>query len=371
MADNDHANHGNRKFAESVPRRPAPAEPLSSQGPPAADDLGPLAQLPGVWRSAGNGWNMVALPFQEAPEAPDGFKFRVLMNQYDEELKFAFVDTDVPNRGLLRPETANFDQFVATVDYQQKIAQRVAEDRPDSGGLAGGPGLPLHHEPGLWLYQHNRQPQSDRIHVDDVSQVNLDVARLASVPHGNAVLAMGTSQVQQGMPEIPPLGGMPSGRFEDVESFGYDFTSDPYLEPFRHYIEHPFMGTVTELNRPGFPGFSPADMNAILRFENQDVDIVRTTTLTVDSAQASGRVTNIPFSVREADAVSMKATFWIQELAETDDCDMPKLRMQYSQVVMLHFFTPRGDGLPGQAAWPHISIATLEKMPGGEDYEPA
>jgi hypothetical protein len=61
------------------------------------------------------------------------------------------------------------------------------------------------------------------------------------------------------MPPIPPLSGLPSGRFEDVTTPDYDFRDatnpDPYLEPYRHYIDHPFMGNVTV---PGFPGFSPA-----------------------------------------------------------------------------------------------------------------
>lgn len=38
-----------------------------------------------------------------------------------------------------------------------------------------------------------------------------------------------------------------------------------------------------------------------------------------------------------------------------------KLRLQYSQVVMLDFFQPRQDELPGRAQWPHVSICTLEK----------
>ena len=73
---------------------------------------------------------MIALPFQNAPAPPAGFKFRVLMNQYNEELQFTFVDDGVPNRGLTRPSDPDFDQFVVTVDYQQKIAQVAAEDRP-------------------------------------------------------------------------------------------------------------------------------------------------------------------------------------------------------------------------------------------------
>lgn len=312
---------------------------------------------------------MIALPFQKAPAPPAGFKFRVLMNQYNEDLRFTFVDDDVPNRGLLRPCTCESDQMVATLDYQQKIAQVAAEDRPDSGGLAGKAGLPIHHEPGLWLYDKNRRTKDDRIKGDEVTEVELTVARLASIPHGNSVLALGTSEVFDGMPPIPAVSGLPSGRFEDVLTSDYDFKTDPYFEPFKHYIDNPFMGNVVGV--PGFPGFNPADMNQILRFANQGVNIVRTTVLTVDSTRKSAGIHNVPFVVREAEPVSMKSTFWIQELADKDQFGKPKFRLQYSQIVMLNFFRPREDEQPERASWPHISIATLEKEPEGYEVVPA
>ena len=106
------------------------------------------------------------------------------------------------------------------------------------------PGLPIHHEPGLWLYEKNRRSKDDQIKGDEVSEVELDVARLASIPHGNSVLALGKSEVHDGMPTIPPVSGLPSGRFEDVLTPDYDFKSDPYLEPYKHYIDNPFMGNV-------------------------------------------------------------------------------------------------------------------------------
>ena len=106
------------------------------------------------------------------------------------------MDDDVPNRRALEVwPSCDFDQFVVTLDYQQKIAQVFAEDRPDSNGLAGAAGLPIHHEPGLWLYEKNRRSRDDRIKGDVVSEVELDVARLASIPHGNSVLALGRSEV--------------------------------------------------------------------------------------------------------------------------------------------------------------------------------
>ncbi len=181
---------------------------------------------------------------------------------------------------------------------------------------------------------------------------------------------------------------MSSGRFQDARSLGAHVKTDPYLAPFRHYIERPSMGTVRddvlsgppvaqqwppreELEFARFPGFNPADMNQILRFADQGVDIARTTTLTVGSTRTSAGISNVPLSVREAEPVSMRSTFWIQELAEYHGDGSPRLRLQYSQVVMLDFFHPRQDELPGRAAWPHISIATVDKTPADYALKPA
>lgn len=188
------------------------------------------------------------------------------MNHYDEELNFTFVDSGVPNRGLLRSNIATdpFDQLVVTLDYQQKIKQVVAEDFPPSQ-FAGGADLDIHHEPGLWLYMTNLRTKDINVNTS----VELDVARLASIPHGNSFLALGTSESVKGMPDIPKINGLPIGRFEDLDSCGYDFNDDDYLAPYKHYIKKPFFGNTTSAG--GFPGFSPKDMNAILRHANKNV----------------------------------------------------------------------------------------------------
>ncbi len=314
---------------------------------PEPKELGPLALLPGEWKGEGTGWNMIALPFNDAPAGKP--KYRILMNQYNEQLKFSFVDDNVPNRGLagIIDDSGEDDQFAATLDYQQTIQQTHAEDFPESG-LAGGADLPIHHEPGLWLYMKNLQTTDKDITGDAV----LEVARLATIPHGNSVLALGTQNVSDGPPEIPRISGLPIGRFDDLDT-------DIYLEPYKHFRDNPFKGGN---NNPAFPGFSPIEMNEILRFDNQNVDIKKTTTLTVDSTRQDAGISNIPFVAKQAEPVSMKSTFWIQELEDDYKKGKPNLRMQYSQVVMLDFFIPRADGLPGRAQWPHISINTLTKV---------
>ncbi len=133
-----------------------------------------------------------------------------------------------------------------------------------------------------------------------------------------------------------------SGSPEDLNS--------PYLAPYKHFHDNLFKGL-----------FDPTSPNDLLKAANEGVDILRTTTLAVDTTTPTGGIVNIPFIVKQANAASMKSTFWIQELAEQDVNGNPKLRLQYSQVAMLEFF-PRRDGLPGVISWPHVSINTLEKV---------
>lgn len=295
-------------------------------------ELGPLALLPGVWKNLpglpGRGWNMIALPFVTDP--PGRLNYRLLLNQYNEELRFSVVDKGVPNRGISMDGGAhNTDQILAALDYEQIIEQIAAEDMPVSG-MAGPSGAAIHHEPGLWLHMANE--------VTD----GLDIARLSTIPHGDSLTALGRHRIVDGAPEIPDLNGLPLGVSQDLES--------PYLQPYKHFHDAPFEGL-----------FDPVHPNLLLEEANKGVDIVRTTEIHVDTRFETGGIVNIPFIVKQANAVEMDATFWIQELAEKDAQGNPKLRLQYTQNVALDFFkSPEGEGL---IRWPHVSINTLEKVP--------
>lgn len=299
-------------------------ERVIEQAQPGDPDLGPLRDLPGQWNSEGRGWNMIALPFADGP-----FGYRLLLNQYNETLKFELVDKAVPNRGIDANQQS--DQRVVTLDYEQVINQVAVVDEPQST-VAGQPGSGIHHEPGLFLNMVNL--------VND----GVNIGRLATIPHGDAVLALGTSSAGSGAPTIPQVDGLPVGVLQDLDN-------DKYLSPYAHFHANPFKGTVTA---PDFPGFDPTQPHKLLEFALQGVEVTETTTLDLDTSTDSGGIRNIPFIIKQANATSMKSTFWIETLNDGT------LQLQYLQIVMLDFF-PRADGLPGVIGWPHVSINTLTK----------
>ena len=302
---------------------------------PFDEDLGPLALLPGTWKNTGafegRGWNSIALPFAQPGSR---LNYRLLVNQFNEELKFTLVDKGVPNRGIDELGAgANTDQLVVTLDYEQMIKQIAAADSPDSG-LAGDPDLAIHHEPGLWLNMTN------------FTTNDFDVARLATIPHGNAALALGRSFVSDGAFVADDISGLPIG------GPSTDLTH-PYLAPYRTFDDAPFKGNVTA---DDFPGFNPVRPNALLAALPEDVR--RTTTLHVDTTVEMAGIHNIPFIERQADAAEMQATFWIMEVGGLGPD--AKLVMAYTQTVLLDFF-PRADGEEGLIRWPHVSINVMEK----------
>ena len=309
---------------------------VAESGDPA---LGPLKYLPGTWKNTepsgqARGWNMIALPFFQ-----DGARrnYRLLMNRYQEELKFTFVDDMVPNRGVLRgtaPE--NTDQLVVALDYQQKITQTLAEDSAGSA-LAGAPDLAIHHEPGLFLQMRNFLTNE------------FNIARLATVPHGNAATAIGKSQVIDGPPQVPSISGFPVGVAEDVDIAIGAATEDSYLFPYKHYVDAPFDGL-----------FSPDNPNRLLQV-GLPQNVRRTTVLDMSTDTEEGGIRTIPFIEKQADANFMRSVFWIMEFDEPGLPGEPKLMLAYSQFIFLDFFD-RFDSEPGLIRWPHVSINVMEKV---------
>lgn len=288
------------------------------------EDLGPFRLLAeGVWKSENRGWNMIALPFADGQH-----QYRLLLNQYKEDLTFPKVVKGVLNRGIDPQTGAIQDQTLVGLDYEQAISQIAAADQPRSGQLGNIDGE-IHHEPGLFL--HMSEPLTN----------GLDIARLATIPHGDSVLAMGKAEEHiEGPPIIDEISGLPIGGTTDLDH--------SYLSPYNFFHENPFIGV-----------FDPTLPNALLNEANEELNIIRHTRLHFDTKLESGGIINIPFIVKQANATEMTSTFWISEI-ENDHGDI-ELQLQYSQTVMLDFFD-RTDGEEGLIKWPHVSINTLRKV---------
>ena len=76
---------------------------------------------------------------------------------------------------------------------------------------------------------------------------------------------------------------------------------------------------------------------------------------------AGGGIENIPFLQTNADAATMFATFWIEEISAPSQF----LQLQYVQTVFLNF-PVLGANPVVNLTWPHVSVATLQKTFGGQ-----
>ncbi len=316
------------------------------QGDPA---LGPLTNLPGTWKNLnafpGHGWNMIALPFMEpgktvTPDIPgEAGPFRLLLNQFNETLTFSTVDNNVPNRGAALANVFDADQHLAALQYIQHVDQIAATDSPQTKDNPDRPkgAAAIHHEPGLFL------------HLFSQTGGGPDVARLATIPHGDAVLALGNGVTTDGAPDfeiIGDFGPLPVGVEPDV-------LNNKYLAPYLKFKKAPFKGL-----------FDPTNPLNLLKKAIPPANIKCTTTITLDTTLATGGVSNIPFVVKQANATSMRAIFWVQELKAPGPGGQKQWVLQYAQRVILEFF-PIGGGLGagGAIQWPHITINTMQLTP--------
>jgi hypothetical protein len=309
----------------------------ATQGDPA---LGFLAQFPGTWANAdnlaGHGWNLIALPLKRPgaitnPNPPGDF--RLLLNQFNETLTFSTVDKGVPNRGAAQTLLFDTDQHLAALQYIQHIAQIAATDFPSTPDTPDTPKLDagIHHEPGLMLHMQSQTDGSP------------EYARLATIPHGDSVNALGHGLAYDGPPDFTNIGdfsALPVGVNPDINN-------NPYLAPYKIFHDAPFKAL-----------FDPTDPLALLKGAVPP-NVKRTTVVTFDTTLLSAGIHNIPFIVRQANATAMQAIFWIEELDAPPVGGVPQIVLQYAQKVMLDFFPV--PGAPNTLIrWPHITINTMK-----------
>ncbi|MBV9160177.1 MAG: hypothetical protein JO281_01180 [Pseudonocardiales bacterium] len=267
-------------------------------------DLGPLQDLPGTW--VGTGFNLIS-----RPDKHDNQKFFLEINSTIETLEFAQIGAPIPNRG-----SAQDDIFFLGVRYLQQVSDAVTK-----GGL--------HVEPGLWL----------NLPATTAPAAPASIVRLATIPHGDALLAQGNALEVAGGPQIQPANSTPI-----THATGMPVTDPDYLRPF----------TTTPLP-PGIPAGAIANPNLVLTEAIQGQKITETVVLVISTTNVigghTGGIQNIPFVVDNADAVSMSAIFWIEKVQDPEIGEF--MQLQYTQTILLNFL---------DIDWPHINVATLVKQ---------
>ncbi len=161
----------------------------------ALEPLGLLGALAGTWK--GHGFNLIA-----RPDFHDNTDLYLQLNHTRETLTFTPIGGPVPNRGFGQDDIELFG-----LTYLQQISD---------ADLDGA----LHIEPGIWVRQPNTTfpPES----VPNPQQL---VARMATIPHGNSVLAEGIAEPFNG----PPVLTIPGAQYS-FSKFP-SFNSTPFGVP--------------------------------------------------------------------------------------------------------------------------------------------
>jgi hypothetical protein len=300
--------------------------PVSRASAPSAIDypkLGPLRELSGTW--IGTGFNLIARPdFQN--QKP----FFLEVSGTLEDLEFQLIGGAIPNRG-----SEQVDINLHGLHYLQKIADCLTHGA-------------LHIETGMWI---NIPETTD-------PKAPATVVRQSTIAHGDSLLAQSALITEvAGGPVINP-----------VDSFPFNDSTIPDLNtPAKEIITNPaYIGPYLNTTLP--EGCFPPGLDAKATIRNPTLallaairgqKITNTVVIQVSTAAVSGStgILNIPFVVRNANALRMDAIFWI-ETVQPNEGD-PFLQLQYVQRVILDF--PPKPTAP-IIHWPHISVATLVKQ---------
>ncbi len=219
-------------------------------------DLRPLGDVAGTW--TGEGLSVLA-----QPDAGAGGGWSLEVKRTHEGIAFADIGALA---GMYRG-----------VYYLHHITERASRETLLIG-------------PGMWLILHAR-PEAAK---------ETNVARLATLGEGHAVLADGTSVTTPGGPQIDPASPTP-----------IDLTS-----------ARPLAGERAHVGRgEGMPAGAPADVlsdvNTVLRRQIEDQRVLSTTTMTIANRPGiEQRLQGMPFSARNPESLGLQASFWVETLAD-------------------------------------------------------
>ncbi|MBC7777807.1 MAG: hypothetical protein H7246_20400 [Phycisphaerae bacterium] len=301
-------------------------------------DLGSLTELMGTWISAAippekiaQGWNVISIP------GPSGFMYEVI--PYTEILTFKPVIAALNKGPIIKGEEVI--QEITGLMYEQQIFSACPPDKPCNPQFPAG--AQIHAETGFLLnFKQKANPNNP--------SGGFDFARLATIPHGNSVLALGHASTEQattgepiGNSFFPKASAQPTSidgsgpRGQGIVPIGYD-----------NIITFPLQ----------FPGVfnDQANPNSFLKDALGDQKIIAMTILqmSTNNINAGGGILNIPFIDSNAKATSMDAIFWIETIEGNN-----QLQLQYTQTINL-VFQPTGSST--SIVWPHITVNTLTKV---------
>ncbi len=271
-------------------------------------DLGPLGDLPGFWE--GTGFSITARPNYSGGSENGIF---LQLNMLNETIEFTPIGSPVFNRGSVQEDIA-----ISGLTYVHRVTDATN-------------GFPLHVESGQWLnIPATTKPESEA-----------SIARLATIPHGNAVCTVGQAADVVLPTSIPPANTVP---FE----IGGEAPPAGTRNPFSEYD----LSQPTEFRTNPLPAAITQeivdDPAVVLRQALEGQNIKKITRL-ITTTDAAG-VSNIPFITSNADTPFLESVFAI-EVVENPTGEMV-LQLQYAQTALLNF---RG------MSFPHVTVGTLVK----------
>lgn len=289
---------------------------VMSQGP-LCERLGALENLPGYWE--GVGFSLIARPHFGA-DSKHGFFLQ--LNMLRETIEFTTIGSPVFNRGSLQEDVAI---------YGMTYVHRVT-DAPTGGAL--------HIETGMWL---NIPPTS-------VPASGPSIARLGSIPHGNAFCTVGFSEEAEfdRLPSIPPANVIPfpigatpppPGSANPFEEYDLAIPSTMRSQPLPAEITQALINDPNQMLR-----------DALEKQVNQEGKVLNSITRLITQTVDQQSIGNIPFITENANTLDLESVFAIESV--TDSCGDEYLQLQYSQTALVNF-----KGM----SYPHVSVGTLTK----------
>ncbi|MCB9230524.1 MAG: hypothetical protein H6581_02600 [Bacteroidia bacterium] len=334
--------------SNSIPPTPNTTTPLvTTPSPPVVPasvetGLGQLINLKGTWHSTTGENSYCVMTLPQNVNAPGGY---ILKNfPYNEEMTFADIPGNVPNRG------GGFNQISNTLFYEQRVYF--------SNAIPGVPVVPnsvvntlVHAENGSWLFldttkqSEGAYPSNPPVYEQGnvpPQNPNMNLAKQVSVPHGNSILANGsvmpwhTGGSNDPLPTFPGIPTIPQVNTIPL------YQGVPYY-PEKYGPSMKVNGVETNLNiNPNYK---------LVQFLEANQDSIKDFVVFKVSANAQN-ITNISFESKHASVVSYETTIWLLNPGT------PDAFLMYSQNVGLNL-TLIVNGNPATIFFPHVLVNVL------------